>query len=262
MPLGNLGSVDVIAQTSFEVTNQICTHEWKDHGVKLHVPQDILLSTNLQRCRVKMSASLSGQYTFPAGCKPVSGVYWMHCPVELSEYVTLEMQHCGSSEEELHFVRVECTWEALPYAFQKVEGGVFSEHSSQIRVSLPKFSGWAVVQKRSDTQQLHDQQPERQEYEAQVYYMNPAVNTWHVLFAIRCRKGVDLEDKVCVNDYDTYKVHLSFTSFRNEIMYRYFAADWRLLQGIRFLGSALVSLWNLLLRASNWRYQILSLVGC
>ena len=188
--------MDVVAETSFEVTSQAHTYEWRDHGVKLHIQQDSL-PADCPQCRVEMRASLSGQYTLPADCELVSGVYWVYCPVKLSKQGTLEVQHSSSEREDLSFVRAVCTQEQLPYVFQRQEGGVFSEHSSHGSIELSRFSGWGIV-RRNRSLVPH-------QYSAQVYYSDDILNTWKVLFAIRRRKSLDLEDTVCyfVNAYCT-----------------------------------------------------------
>ena len=188
-PPGHLRGVDVVAETSFEVTRQAHTYEWRGYGVKLHV-QQYSLPADCPQCRVEMRASLSGQYALPANCELVSGVYWVYCPVKFSKRTTLEVQHCSTRREGLSFVRAECTQEQLPYVFRRQEGGVFSEHSSHGSIELSRFSGWGIL-KRNRSVVL-------QQYSAQVYYSDDILNTWKVLFAVRRRKNLILEDTVCV----------------------------------------------------------------
>ena len=188
-----LRGIDKIAETSFEITHQALTYEWSGYGVKLHIPQDSL-PANCQQCNMEMIASLSGQYAFPANCEIVSGVYWIYCPVKLRKYATLEVQHCSKNKHGLSFFRAECTQEQLPYLFQRKRGGIFSEHCSygSIDLSKFKFSGWGIVA-------CFPQQPEPFEtpsYSAQVYYVKSMLNTWKVLFAIRRRRDLVLEDLV------------------------------------------------------------------
>ena len=219
-PPGYLRGVDVIAETSFEVTCQAHTYEWRGYGVNLHVQQDSL-PADCPQCRVEMRASLSGQYALPANCELVSGVYWVYCPIKLSKRATLEVQHCSTQREGLSFVRAECTQEQLPYVFRRQEGGVFSEHSSHGSIELSRFSGWGIgwlaslftqpsktlqsdnSEPQPDNQQSGSPQSSSQQsnglpYSAQVYYANDILNVWKVLFAVRCRRGLDLEDKVGV----------------------------------------------------------------
>ena len=191
-PPGYLRGVDVVAETSFVVTSQSLTYEWRGYGVKLHVRQDSL-PADCPQCRMEMRASLSGQYALPADCELVSGVYWVYCPVKLSKRATLEVQHCSTKRDGLSFVRAECTQEQLPYVFRKQEGGVFSDHSSYGSIELSRFSGWGIMLKS-----LFRQPSDSIQYTAQVYYANSIRNIWTVLFMIRCRKDLDLEDTVGV----------------------------------------------------------------
>ena len=181
----------MIAETSFEVTRQPLTYEWRSYGMKLHIPLDSL-PADCSQCRVEIRASLSGQYTLPANCELVSGVYWIHCPVKFSKYVVLEIQHSRRHNGGLSFVRAVCTQQQLPYSFQRQDGGIFSEHSYHGSISLSRFSGWGIIAKIGSffTQQ----------YSAQVCYADAALNSWYVLFTIRCRKGLDLEDTVQLQD--------------------------------------------------------------
>ena len=190
-PPGYLRGVDVVAETSFEVTSQALTYEWRDYGVKLHVQQDSL-PADCQQCRVEMRASLSGQYTLPVDCELVSGVYWVHCPVKLSKHATLEVQHCSMQKEGLSFVRAECTQEQLPYVFRRQEGGVFSEHSSHGSIELSWFSGWGIGRF------FTSRHPDSQQYSGQVYYASDSPNKWQVLFAIRRNLDLDAVVSVCM----------------------------------------------------------------
>ena len=184
--------MDVVAETSFEVTRQAHTYEWRGYGVKLHVQQDSL-PANCRQCRVEMRASLSGQYTLPTNCELVSGVYWVYCPVKLSKCATLEVQHCSTRREGLCFVRAECTQEQLPYVFRRQEDGVFSEHSSYGSIELSRFSGWGIGWLMSLFQ------PDSQQYSGQVFYASEAPSKWQVLFAVRHRGDLDLDDTVSVS---------------------------------------------------------------
>ena len=191
-PPGYLRGVDVVAETSFEVTSQAHTYEWRGYGVKLHVQQDSL-PADCPQCRVEMRASLSGQYTLPANCELVSGVYWVYCPKKLSKRATLEVQHCSTRREGLSFVRAECTQEQLPYVFRRQEGGVFSEHSSYGSIELSRFSGWGIGWLMS----LFE--PDSQQYSGQVFYASEVPSKWQVLFAVRHRGDLDLDDTVSVS---------------------------------------------------------------
>ena len=200
-PPGYLCGVDVVAETNFEVTSRAHNYEWRGYGVKLHVQQDSL-PADCRQCRVEMRASLSGQYALPVNCELVSGVYWVYCPLKLSKRATLEIQHCSTQREGLSFVRAECTQKQLPYDFQRQEGGEFSEHSFYGSIELSRFSGWGIMKRNSGwgvgwLMSLF--QPDSQQYSGQVFYASEAPSKWQVLFAVRHRGNLDLDDTVSVS---------------------------------------------------------------
>ena len=195
--------MDVIAETSFDVTSQACTFKWEGHGLKLHFQQDSL-PANCPLCRVEIRASLSGQYALPADSELVSGVYWIYCPVKLSKHATLEIQHCSTQREGLSFVRAECTQNQLPYDFLRQKYGTFLEHFSYGSIELFRFSGYGISQ-QSDSLQSHGEQSD---YIAQVFYHTTAVlNMWKVSFTIRCAgRGLELEETVSMDVYICDKI--------------------------------------------------------
>ena len=180
----------MIAETSFEVTNDAQTYDWKGHGVSIYIPKDSLPAESTT-CRVEIRANLSGQYTLPADCKLVSGVYWIYCSIKFTKRIVLHVQHCSVERAGLSFLQAEYSQEELPYAFQWLGKGAFSKHSSHGTISLPALSsGWAIGKMGKET-------AEPIQYQAQVHYATTGLNTWQVLLAIR--RDLDLEDKVSVD---------------------------------------------------------------
>ena len=97
---------------------------------------------------------------------------------------------------------------------------MFSEHSFHGSIDLSRFSGWGIgwlkslfSSQQSDSQQSKSESDSLQSdssqsisqqsdgllYSAQVYYSSDILNIWKVLFTIRCRRGLDLEDMVGVH---------------------------------------------------------------
>lgn len=188
---GYLRGVEVIAETSIVITSQVLSYEWKGCGLKLHVPQNSL-PANCSQCRITIKASLSGQYKYPDTCELVSGVYWIYCPVELSYDVMLQLQYNSNAKDGLKFLRADCTQKVLPYSFQELEGGQFSEHCYYGSIYLSRFSGLAIGWFRSLFGIINH-------YSLHVYYAEDALckhNTWQVIFAIRCTSILELEEKV------------------------------------------------------------------
>jgi len=94
--------------------------------------------------------------------------------VKFSKCVTL--QHCSKQTEGLSFVRASCRQEQLPYTFESVETGVFSEQSSHGSIELSRFSGYGIGNKSSSSPKLS--------YCAQAYYSSVDDNTHNVYFVI------------------------------------------------------------------------------
>ena len=178
--------VDVVAETSFKVTNESLDFQWQGYGLSLHIPQDSLPCNH--KCIMEIRASLSGLYELPEDCELVSGVYWIYCPVKFSKPVTMKLQYDGSVTEGLSFVRAECTPKQLPDTFRKVESGLFPQDSPHASISVTHFSGWGIISKlRSRPRQ----------YTAEVHYCSASRNSWTVLFVITCKRNLDLDHMVC-----------------------------------------------------------------
>ena len=178
--------MDVIDDTTLEVTNEALDFHWPGYGLSLYFPQNSL-PVDCQRCVVEIKASLSGEYRLPEGYELVSGVYWIYCLSKFSKPVVLKLQYDGTDAERLGFVRAECTQKRLPYTFRDVQNGDFSEGSSYASISVSRFSGWSVRDKI---------RPRR--YTAQVHYSScVGLNKWKVIFVITCKRNLDLDHLVC-----------------------------------------------------------------
>ena len=145
----DLPGVDMLGHTSIVVTNAEQFFCWQAYGFKLYIPPGSL-PPGVDRCVLRLSVSLAGQYQFPVGHKLVSAIFWVHCslPCRLQKQLKLEIQHCAKmmSSTKLAFVRAVCSQESLPYKFKKVEGsGSFSEQSSYGCLEVNHFSGFGVA---------------------------------------------------------------------------------------------------------------------
>ena len=140
---GYLRGVDVIAETSVQVTNQSQTFHWAGYGLKLHIPQGAL-PAGLNECRLLIKVGLSGQFALPENTSLVSAVYWLDSEprCKFSQPLTLEVQHCvkPTHTSTLSFIHAKCSQKLLPYVFEPVEGGEFSSESSYGCVELDHFS--------------------------------------------------------------------------------------------------------------------------
>ena len=143
--------VEVIGEAEFIILDQGGSFEWKEYGMKLHVPEGSL-PPEIGECRINIKASLSGQFQLPQNSDLLSPVMWIKAPCKFTKPVTLEIQHCALRDDEavlssLSFVSAKCSQRDLPYKFRQVDGGVFTTHSSYGSIQLSHFSGFAVTGK-------------------------------------------------------------------------------------------------------------------
>lgn len=152
------------------VTNNCQSFYWKGYGLKLYIPSQSLPS-HANSCTISIAVSLSGQYKFPAGTQRVSPVFWLKCEPKTKFIVplSLEIEHCALLENtaNLFMARALCSQEDLPYSFQVLDGGIFTEHSTYGVIQLSQFSCVGVGQKQSKDQPLST----LWRYWSKVYYM-------------------------------------------------------------------------------------------
>ena len=120
--------------------------QWKDHGFKLHVPENAL-PEGTPECSVNIKASLSGQFELPKGYELVSAVYWVTTPGRFTKPVTIEAQHCATFNRPSQLRFVQSAQKALPYKFEVVDGGSFSLNSKYGVFSTTHFSGTGIAKK-------------------------------------------------------------------------------------------------------------------
>ena len=178
--------MDVVAETTLEVTKNALYFNWSGYGLSLSFPRDSL-PADCRCCIVKIKASLPTEYGLPEGYEFVSDVYWIYCQMKFSKPVALNLQYDSMDTEDLSFVRAECTQKQLPYTFREVKGGEFLDSSSYSSISVTRFSGWGVIDKIRSRR-----------YTAQLHYSRAGLNMWNVLIAITCNKNLDLDHAVCV----------------------------------------------------------------
>ena len=124
------------------VTSEEQSFVWKDYGLRLYIPQGSLPAGHTHCC-IKIRAAVSGQFQFPKGSRPVSAVYWLSSDLEgeFSQSLTLEIQHCArrSAVHELEVATAATTSHSLPFQFQCLKGGVFSQFNSYGSIQLNHF---------------------------------------------------------------------------------------------------------------------------
>ena len=171
--------IKVVGEQDLEVTNEAMSFQWKDHGLKLHIPEDTL-PKGVSKYPVNIKASLSGQFELPRGYELVSAVYWVTAPGKFTKPVTIEAQHCANFNKpsQLRFVHTSCTQKSLPYKFKFIDGGSFSLGSKYGVLSTTHFSGTGIA--KEVTPDEHSCQ-----YCAQVYFtVKHLQDYWYCHFVI------------------------------------------------------------------------------
>ena len=124
------------------VTNEEQNFVWKDYGLRLYIPQGSLPKGHTHCC-INIRVAVSGQFHFLKGRRPVSAVYWLSSDLEekFSQPLTLEIQHCAiqSAVSELEVATAATTSHSLPFQFQYLKGGVFSQFNSYGSIQLNHF---------------------------------------------------------------------------------------------------------------------------
>ena len=171
--------VEVVSEEELVVRNKAMKFHWKDHGFKLHVPENAL-PEGLPEMSINIKASLAGQFKLPEGYELVSAVYWVATPRRFTKPVTIEVQHCAnfSKPNQLHFVRTSCAQKSLPYKFEFVDGGLFIPSNKYGVLSTTHFSGSGIA--KEVTSGEHSCQ-----YCAQVYFtVQHLPDYWYCHFVI------------------------------------------------------------------------------
>ena len=156
--------VEVVGEVELVVTNEAMNFQWKDHGFKLHVPENALPGS-FSEYSVNIRVSLAGQFELPENYELVSAVYWVKTQGSFTKPVTIEVQHCAnfSTTNQLCFVCTSCAQKSLPYKFKVINGGSFVFDSKYGVLSTTHFSGIGIAKKVEPDE--HSCQ-----YCAQVYY--------------------------------------------------------------------------------------------
>ena len=160
----SLLGAEVVGEKTLVVTNEGMNFIWKDHGFRLHIPEDAL-PTHVSEYSIKIKVSLAGQFELPEGYELVSAVYWVASPGKFTRPVTIEVQHCANAKipSQLRFVSTSCAQKSLPYKFKVIDGGSFIPGNKYGALSTTHFSGNGIA--KEITSGEHSCQ-----YCAQVYF--------------------------------------------------------------------------------------------
>ena len=177
----------MIGETKFTVTTRGGSFEWKGYGLKLHVPEGSL-PAEVGECRINIRASLLGQFQFPEDSDLLSPVFWLSVPCEFTKPVTLEVQHCALREDDatFSFVSARCSQKELPYNFRRVDGGVFTTHSSYGSIQLSHFSGFGITGRKRTPRS----------YCAHLYHTMKQMYDWRYYFVLT--QDLEAKNTVCM----------------------------------------------------------------
>ena len=150
---------------------------WGGYGLRIYVPK-ASLPPDIEECRINIKASFSGQFQLPEDSHLLSPIYWISAPCKFTKPLTVEIQHCALGEDKaalssLSFVSAKCSQRGLPYKFRKVDGGVFTTHSSYGSIQLSHFSGLGITGKKGTLKSYcgHLYYNVKQIYESRFYFV-------------------------------------------------------------------------------------------
>ena len=123
------------------------SQDFKLNGLQLHIPEGVLPAKYTGGYEVDIKTGLVGEFQFPDNSELVSCIYWLSCSQQFLKPVTLQIQHCASIEDlsQLHFVVAKSSQSELPYKFEVLEKGTFSQHNSYGSIDISQFSFFAII---------------------------------------------------------------------------------------------------------------------
>ena len=172
-----LRGIDVYYKTSLSVTSKSQQFIWEKFGLKLIIPCGVL-PPGVDKCQLFISVSLSGHYQLPRTYFLISPIFWIRCEPHCNfvKKVVVEVEHCALDNKilRLGFVKASCTQKELPYSFEIISDGKFSENTSYGLIELISFSGIGVAQSGS----------EERGYCASLFYLTSNVHDRQIHFTV------------------------------------------------------------------------------
>ena len=144
----DISGVEPVGNRTYMISSLPSMFMWKGYGVRLRIPVEAV-APDVLPMKLQLTASLRGQFEFPEGCEPVSGVYCISLPLEeLAESGTLDIQHCVEITQAYQCSSLSfasCSQKTPPYKFELVQGGIFNPRHSCGSIKTTHFSWWAIV---------------------------------------------------------------------------------------------------------------------
>ena len=168
---------------TIERIDDLQTLEWKNHGLKVHVPPGTLPDSE-DTCDIVVATSFSGSFILPKDHTLVSAIYYIQPSMKLTKPVTLEIEHCCSIETEndtksIVPIFAQSSSRKPPYVFQPLNGGVFTPGSFWGSFNVSTFSTFGIG-KRKNRRGDHVQHSKLC-YSGRLYYRSNNSNGWFFL---------------------------------------------------------------------------------
>ena len=140
--------VELVGQVELVITKEAKHFHWKNHGFKLHIPENALPEGSAEHL-VNIKASLAGKFKLNEGYELVSALYWVATSGKFTKPVRIEVQHCAnfSNPDQLRFVSTSRADKSLPLTFKVIDGGSFILGNKYGTLCTTHFCGVSIVKK-------------------------------------------------------------------------------------------------------------------
>ena len=187
---------------TIERSDELQTLEWKNHGLKVHVPPGTLPDSE-DTCDIDVATSFSGSFILPKDHTLISAIYYIRPAKKLTKLVTLEIEHCCSIRNEndaksIVPIHAQCSSRNPPYVFQPLDSCTITPGSFYGSFDVSTFSLFSLSWIRSainwvvgsNTQQEDAESDEKSHnpdsnppivYSGQLYYQPEDSNQWFIV---------------------------------------------------------------------------------
>ena len=139
-----------MGKLTIERSDELQTLEWKNHGLKVHVPPGTLPDSE-DTCDIDVATSFSGSFILPKDHSSVSAIYYIQPSMKLTKPVTLEIEHCCSIETEndtksIVPIYAQSSIRNPPYIFKPLDSGTIAvtRGSSWVSFEVSTFSWFTL----------------------------------------------------------------------------------------------------------------------
>ena len=194
---------------TIERSDELQTLEWKNHGLKVHIPPGTLPDSE-DTCDIDVATSFSGSFILPKDHTLISAIYYIQPAKKLAKLVTLEIEHCCSIKNEndaksIVPIHAQCLSRNPPYVFQPLDSCTITPGSFYGSFDVSTFSLFSLSWIRSainwvvgsNTQKEDAESDEKSHnpdsnppivYSGQLYYQPEDSNQWFIVKLIVFRR--------------------------------------------------------------------------